>query len=67
MDNKGQAESQCTCHGQPQTRTNFRDDVSWRAFKLNQLCQESQDAITDDEPSVEVELQEAFRRNPFLE
>jgi hypothetical protein len=63
-------QGRCVCHGYLQTRADFKDEVSWREFGLSHLCQQTQDGIFDsptDEVSVEVDLQEAYRKNPFNE
>ena len=60
----------CICHSTAQQRDSFRDEASWREFNLSGLCQKTQDSIFDcpeDEPSVEIDLQEAYRRNPLRE
>jgi hypothetical protein len=65
---RGREEGKCVCHGHSQTRTDFKDEASWREFSLSHLCQVTQDEVfEEDEPSVEVDLQEAYRRNPFRE
>lgn len=38
-------EGYCVCHGEAQTRSSFRDDVSWAEFRISSLCQSEQDAI----------------------
>jgi len=41
----GYREGACICHGQPQTRADFRDDVSWSEFRISAMCQEEQDLV----------------------
>ena len=43
----------CVCHGEPQTRSSFRDDVSWAEFRISSLCQSEQDAIFGVDPDEE--------------
>lgn len=65
---RGREEGKCVCHGYTVTRAQFRDEVSWKEFGISHLCQQTQDEVfEEDEPSVEVDLQEAYRRNPFRE
>jgi len=41
----GYRDGACICHGQPQTRADFRDDVSWSEFRISAMCQEEQDLV----------------------
>jgi hypothetical protein len=38
----------CICHDQPQTRADFRDDVSWNEFLISALCAATQNSIFGD-------------------
>ena len=38
----------CVCHGEPQTRANFSDDISWTEFRISAMCQETQNSIFGD-------------------
>ena len=38
-------EGYCVCHGEAQTRSSFRDEVSWAEFRISALCASTQDSI----------------------
>jgi hypothetical protein len=37
--------SNCVCHNQPQSRSTFRDEISFREFSISGMCQKSQDDV----------------------
>jgi hypothetical protein len=45
----------CVCHNEPQNRSAFGDEISFKEFGISGLCQREQDAIFGDDEGFPIE------------